>query len=152
METAVLLKGLRAALEYGMLFWLVYFSVQLAHRMLAVTRADLRTAQKERAGGAAAAHAEAVLHVLSGEGLAGRSFPIGRELSIGRSADNDIVIPNQFVSHHHVLIYRRENQYAAEDLGSRNHTYLNDGILTGRTYLHAGDVLRIGAVSLRFER
>ena len=152
METAVLLKGLRAVLEYGMLFWLGCFTVRLARRMFAVTRADLRAAEKECAAGASAPHGAAVLRVLSGEGLAGRSFPIGRELSIGRSADNDIVIPDQFVSHHHVLIYRRENQYAAEDLGSRNHTYLNDGILTGRTYLHAGDVLRIGAVSLRFER
>ncbi|MFC2341847.1 MAG: hypothetical protein ACFNLJ_05905, partial [Selenomonas artemidis] len=100
METAVLLKGLRAALEYGMLFWLVYFSVRLARRMFAVTRADLRAAEKERSAGATAAHAEAVLHVLSGEGLAGRSFPSGRELSIGRSTDNDLVIPDQFVSHH----------------------------------------------------
>jgi len=152
METAWLLKGLRALLEYGMLFWLAYFTVQLARRMFAVTRADLHAAAKERAGGAGAASAGAVLHVLTGEGLAGRSFPVGRELSIGRSTDNDIVIPDQFVSHHHLLIYRRENQYAAEDLGSRNHTYLNDGILKGRAYLHAGDVLRIGAASLRFER
>lgn len=147
--TALALKGLRVALEYGMLFWLIYFSVRLFRRMFGAVRGDLRAAAQDRAR---RGRTKAALHVLAGEGLAGRRFPIDRELSIGRSADNDIVIADQYVSHHHVLIYRQENQYAAEDLGSRNHTYLNDGVLTGRAYLHAGDILRIGGVSLRFER
>ena len=150
MGTAMALKGLRVVLEYGMLLWLIYFSVRLSHRMFAATREDLRAATRERRG--PAERSGAALHVVAGDGIEGRRFAIGRELSIGRSEDNHVVLPDQFVSHHHVLIYRRENQYVAEDLGSRNHTYLNDNILTGRTYLHAGDVLRIGAVSLRFER
>lgn len=147
--TALALKILRVVLEYGMLLWLAYFSVRLSRRMFVAVRGDLRAAAQDRTR---TGRTGAALHVIAGGALAGRVFPIGSELSIGRSADNDIVIADQFVSHHHVLIYRQENQYAAEDLGSRNHTYLNDGILTGRTYLHAGDVLRIGAVSLRFER
>ena len=90
--------------------------------------------------------------VIAGEGLTGQRFPVGHELTIGRSPDNDIVLADNFVSHHHLSIYQREDAYIAEDLDSRNHTYLNDGILTGRVYLRAGDVLRIGAVALRFER
>ena len=144
---ALVLKVLRVVLEYGALLWLAYAVLHLGRQMFTALRADIRVSHTPAQTAGAAA-----LVVLAGEGLAGRRYPVGHELSIGRSPDNDIVLDDSFVSHHHVLIYQRENAYIAEDLGSRNHTYLNDGQLSGRAYLRAGDVLRIGAVSLRFER
>ena len=145
---AITLKVLRVALEYGALLWLAYAVVRLGIMMFRTLRSDLKEAAQpqEQPVGAAS------LLVVAGEGLEGRRYPVGHELSIGRSADNDIVLADNFVSHHHLSIYQREDAYIAEDLDSRNHTYLNDGILTGRAYLRAGDVLRIGAVALRFER
>ena len=145
---ATALKALRVALEYGALFWLAYTVVRLGCMMFRTLRSDLQEAapSSEQPAGAAS------LLVVAGEGLVGRRFPVGQTLSIGRSEDNDVVLADSFVSHHHVCVYQRENAYIAEDLGSRNHTYLNDGLLTGRAYLRAGDVLRIGAVTLRFER
>lgn len=144
---ALVLKALRVVLEYGALLWLAYAVLHLGRQMFTALRADIRAPHTPAQTAGAAA-----LVVLAGEGLEGRRYPVGHELSIGRSPDNDIVLDDSFVSHHHVLIYQRENAYIAEDLGSRNHTYLNDGQLIGRAYLRAGDVLRIGAVSLRFER
>ena len=144
---ALVLKALRVVLEYGALLWLAYAVLHLGRQMFTVLRADIRVPRTPAQTAGAAA-----LVVLAGEGLEGRRYPVGHELSIGRSPDNDIVLDDSFVSHHHVLIYQRENAYIAEDLGSRNHTYLNDGQLSGRAYLRVGDVLRIGAVSLRFER
>lgn len=144
---SLVLKVLRVVLEYGALLWLAYAVLHLGRQMFTALRADIRASHTPAQTAGAAA-----LVVLAGEGLEGRRYPVGHELSIGRSPDNDIVLDDSFVSHHHVLIYQRENAYIAEDLGSRNHTYLNDGQLSGRAYLRAGDVLRIGAVSLRFER
>ena len=144
---ALVMKVLRVVLEYGALLWLAYAVLHLGRQMFTALRADIRAPHTPAQTAGAAA-----LVVLAGEGLEGRRYPVGHELSIGRSPDNDIVLDDSFVSHHHVLIYQRENAYIAEDLGSRNHTYLNDGPLSGRAYLRAGDVLRIGAVSLRFER
>ena len=144
---ALVLKALRVVLEYGALLWLAYAVLHLGRQMFTALRADIRAPHTPAQTAGAAA-----LVVLAGEGLEGRRYPVGHELSIGRSPDNDIVLDDSFVSHHHVLIYQRENAYIAEDLGSRNHTFLNDGLLSGRAYLRAGDVLRIGAVSLRFER
>ena len=141
---ALVLKVLRVVLEYGALLWLAYAVLHLGRQMFTALRADIRASHTPAQTAGAAA-----LFVLAGEGL---GYPVGHGLSIGRSPDNDIVLDDSFVSHHHVLIYQRENAYIAEDLGSRNHTYLNDGQLSGRAYLRAGDVLRIGAVSLRFER
>lgn len=145
---SIALKVLRVLLEYGALLWLAYVVVELARAMFSSLRADLRKPVHQPQPSTEAASFVAI----AGEGLVGQRFPVGHELTIGRSADNDIVLADNFVSHHHVCIYQRENAYIAEDLGSRNHTYLNDGILTGRAYLHTGDVLRIGAVALRFER
>ena len=145
---ALALKALRVLLEYGALLWLAYVVVRLGRMMFGTLHADLRAAARPPQPSAGAASLVAV----AGEGLVGRRFPVGHGLSIGRSADNDIVLADNFVSHHHLSIYQREDAYIAEDLDSRNHTYLNDGILTGRAYLRAGDVLRIGAAILRFER
>ena len=145
---ALALKVLRVLLEYGALLWLAYVVVRLGHVMFSSLHTDLREAARLSQQSAGAASFVAI----AGEGLIGQRFPVGHELTIGRSADNDIVLADNFVSHHHVCVYQRENAYIVEDLGSRNHTYLNDGILTGRAYLRVGDVLRIGAVALRFER
>ena len=145
--SALALKVLRVLLEYGALLWLAYVVVRLGRMMFGTLRADFRAVRPPQPSAGAAS-----LVAVAGEGLVGRRFPVGHGLSIGRSADNDIVLADNFVSHHHLSIYQREDAYIAEDLDSRNHTYLNDGILTGRAYLRAGDVLRIGAVALRFER
>ena len=145
---AFVLKILRVLLEYGALLWLAYVVVRLGRTMFSTLRTDLKEATRPPQPSAGAAS----LVAIAGEGLSGQRFPVGHGISIGRSADNDIVLSDNFVSHHHVSIYQRDGVYIAEDLGSRNHTYLNDGVLTGRAYLRTGDVLRIGAVLLRFER
>ena len=62
------------------------------------------------------------------------------------------MIPESFVSHHHAVLYPHGSQYVVEDLGSTNHTYLNDQVLEGKAYIKAGDVIRIGMVTLQFER
>ena len=114
---ALILKALRVVLEYGALLWLAYAVLHLGRQMFTALRADIRASHTPAQTAGAAA-----LVVVAGEGLAGRRYPVGHELSIGRSPDNDIVLDDSFVSHHHVLIYQRENAYIAEDLGSRNHT------------------------------
>ena len=57
--TAVFLKGIRVVLEYGMLLWLLWFTVTLARRLFgAVRKADKRIKKPE------AKPAEAVVAVL----------------------------------------------------------------------------------------
>ena len=97
---------------------------------------------------------EAVLTVLDAdeEELQGHRFAFSEQISIGRGEDNNIRIPEGFVSHHHAVIYQHGSQYVIEDLGSVNHTYVNDQVLTGRAYIKSGDIVRIGMVTMRFER
>ena len=147
--TALFLKVLRVVLEYGMLFWLLWFSVRLAGRVFGAMRRELQRSKPPQT-----AATEAVLRVIGDAepSLFGKRFAFGEQIAIGRGDDNDIVVPEGFVSHHHAVIFRHANQYVVEDLGSVNPTYVNDCPLKGRAYLRPGDVLRIGMVTFRFER
>ena len=147
--SAMLLKVVRVVLEYGMLLWLIWFSLKLTKRMFTeVRRETIRQRRPETSQN------EAVLVVLeaSEESLNGRRFAFSEQITLGRGEDNDIVIPEGFVSHHHAVIYPHGSQYVIEDLGSVNHTYVNDQKMEGRAYIKPGDIVRIGMVTLRFER
>ena len=145
----LLLRVLSAAFQYGVLLLLFRFIARLAKAMFEDAKA-LRQEIKPRE----ILPDEAVLSVVEAgdEALLGKRFAFTQGLTIGRSADNDIRIPDSFVSHRHAVIRLVNNQYVIEDMGSMNHTYLNDAILQGKAYLKPGDLIRIGFVTLRFER
>lgn len=143
------IKVARVALEYGMLLWLIYFTVSLSRRMFGEVKQELKRQHKPMVK-----QNEALLTVVeaSEEELTGRRFAFQEEITIGRGRENDIVIPENFVSHRHATIFLHGAQYVIEDLGSVNHTYVNGQALEGRAYLKAGDEIRIGMVTLKFER
>lgn len=147
--TAIFLKILRVLLEYGMLAWLLWFVLKLTRQMFREGRKVMILARRPETS-----QSEAVLAVVqaSEPELRGRRYAFREQIKIGRGADNDIIIPENFVSHHHAVLYRRGNQYVIEDLGSVNHTYVNDQMLEERAYVKTGDKIRIGMVTLRFER
>lgn len=145
----LLLRVLSVAFQYGVLLLLFRFIAHLAQAMFEDAKA-LRQEIKPRE----ILPDEAVLSVVEAgdEALLGKRFAFTQGLTIGRSADNDIRIPDSFVSHRHAVVRLVNNQYVIEDMGSMNHTYLNDAILQGKAYLKPGDLIRIGFVTLRFER
>ncbi|PIS47085.1 MAG: hypothetical protein COT17_05450, partial [Elusimicrobia bacterium CG08_land_8_20_14_0_20_51_18] len=46
-------------------------------------------------------------------------------VTIGRKADNDLVLDNATVSGHHCKIYKAGETFFIEDLGSTNGTFVN---------------------------
>ncbi len=149
LNTAFFFKVLRVLLEYGMLIWLLLMISRLGRQMFLDMRVEFQAqCPPERR------QDEAVLAVIeAGEpDLAGRRYAFSEQIALGRGEDNDVIIPENFVSHHHAVIFRHGNQYVLEDLGSRNHTYVNGQVLEGKVYLRSGDLVRIGMVELRFER
>lgn len=149
-STAFFLKFVSVLFQYGMLLVLLTYLA----RFLRIAAGELKRESQSLRVVQTAPH-EAVLTVVDARdssGLAGRRYAFSDELLIGRGEDSDIVIPDAYVSHHHARIAAHGNQYVLEDLGSRNHTYVNDAEVDGRVFLTSGDIIRIGFVSLRFER
>ncbi len=79
----------------------------------------------------------------------GQRFPLRDTLSIGRSADNDIALEDDWISARHLRLRRQNGAWIAEDLGSTNGTRVNGRPLNGTAPLLTGDVLDLGRVKLK---
>jgi hypothetical protein len=71
--------------------------------------------------------------------------------SVGRSQENDIVINDPNVSRKHARIFRADNGFVVEDLGSTNGTLL-DGAPIDRERIEGGDELTFGQSTAHFIR
>ncbi len=72
-----------------------------------------------------------------------KEFVVGKTTTIGRLADNTVVLDNPAVSSHHACVFRDGEQLVVEDLQSTNGTFVN-GMRITRHVLKDGDVLLIG--------
>ncbi len=64
--------------------------------------------------------------------------------TIGRSSDNDVVIPDGYVSRRHCTILVHSNhRVELFDTASKNGTYINGARLQGPTRLRCGDEIRM---------
>lgn len=79
-------------------------------------------------------------------------FTITDSLAIGRSQYNNITINDSFVSHEHACVSRSKDSYLLADLNSTNGTLVNGQQIKEETVLKDGDLIQIGAVTLKFER
>ncbi|MBA3323391.1 MAG: SpoIIE family protein phosphatase [Pyrinomonadaceae bacterium] len=79
------------------------------------------------------------------------TFPLGRlRITIGRSARNDVCIPDPFASRVHAEVRREGDQYFLQDLGSANGTLYNGGRVDGSVPLVPGGVVQIGETEIEF--
>jgi pSer/pThr/pTyr-binding forkhead associated (FHA) protein len=77
-------------------------------------------------------------------GGAARSVDVdGTDLTIGRAADNDLVLADNRVSRHHGRLTGRRGTLVYVDLGSTNGSRVN-GVVVGELVLGEGDRLELG--------
>jgi pSer/pThr/pTyr-binding forkhead associated (FHA) protein len=77
--------------------------------------------------------------------LAGQTFAISRSpFVLGRSADNDLVLPEPLASRHHARLEMRAGRWYVIDLDSANGTLVNRQRVSGELALNAGDLIAIG--------
>ncbi|PWT94286.1 MAG: hypothetical protein C5B55_02945 [Blastocatellia bacterium] len=79
-------------------------------------------------------------------------FPLGRlRMTIGRSARNDLCIPDPFASRVHAEVRREGDEYLLQDLGSANGTVYNGAPVEGTIRLTVGGRIQIGETEIVFD-
>jgi sigma-B regulation protein RsbU (phosphoserine phosphatase) len=80
------------------------------------------------------------------------TFPLGRlRITIGRSARNDLCIPDPFASRVHAEVRKEGDEYILQDLGSANGTIYNGASVSGAIVLTPGGRIQIGETEIIFE-
>jgi phosphoserine phosphatase RsbU/P len=79
-------------------------------------------------------------------------LPLGRlRITIGRSARNDVCVPDPFASRVHAEVRREGDVYLLQDLGSANGTYYNGSRLESAVELQHGGRIQIGETEIVFK-
>lgn len=95
------------------------------------------------------ATAQLIVHDRGDSGLQnGQIFALTAAVTIGRSAENAIVIGDRFASSRHALIFLKDGQRILRDRGSTNGTFCNGRRVHDDIVLAEGDMLRIGTATL----
>jgi pSer/pThr/pTyr-binding forkhead associated (FHA) protein len=85
--------------------------------------------------------------------LRGTTLPLRESGTIiGRNPESALVLDDDFASGRHARIFRREDGWYVEDLGSTNGTFIGSQRLTGATRVEAGATLRIGKTVVELRR
>jgi pSer/pThr/pTyr-binding forkhead associated (FHA) protein len=104
-------------------------------------RAGAADATEARALGGPWGHLEVVRGVAGAEG---RSFPLVRDkISIGRSPDADVVIPEQGVSRVHAELRRQGDEIILIHRSAVNPTYVDGVSLEGQQLLNGGEEIQL---------
>jgi pSer/pThr/pTyr-binding forkhead associated (FHA) protein len=72
-------------------------------------------------------------------------------IMIGRGADCQIVLDDDYVSTRHARVVSGENGVYVEDMGSTNGSYVNGQRITAPTLITMSDTVRIGKTILKLE-
>ena len=78
-------------------------------------------------------------------------FDLGGPLiSIGRGAENDLILDDAQVSRHHAQLKLHQGAYSLTDMGSTNGSYVNGQRIT-EIALGPGDIIEVGGTRMEFQ-
>ena len=115
-----------------------------------------QTARSSRRGGAGSGGAGATavivgqLIVIEPPPMAGVTYALASEITIGRAPTCGIHVDDGYVSQVHARVFATNGTFFVEDLGSSNGSTLNGRAITTTTPLAPGDLLQIGATLMEF--
>lgn len=90
------------------------------------------------------------LTVVKPKSMAGTTYALANELTIGRAPTCGIKVDDNYVSQVHARVFFANGSFFVEDLASSNGTTLNNQALKATTALAPGDLLEVGATVMEF--
>lgn len=91
------------------------------------------------------------LRILNGE-LEGQVLPLsGDPISVGRTDENHLILPDPSVSRQHVQIYAYDGNWFLRNLRPEKAVYVNNSLQSDIVPLQPGTVIQIGSTQLQFE-
>ncbi len=92
----------------------------------------------------------AALLAIGGD-LNGTLFDIKPLTTIGRNADNTIILEFNGISRKHIKITEDDNDsHIIEDMGSKNGTFINNQKINKKKLLNKGDIIKLGSITLKY--
>ena len=80
------------------------------------------------------------------------TIPLGRgDVSIGRSADNTLALPDAFCSSHHAVLVFEAGRALIRDAGSKNGIFVNGKRVAGEVEIRPGDEILLGQTRLSLD-
>jgi hypothetical protein len=76
----------------------------------------------------------------------------GDEAVVGRSTRCQVIVADRFMSRRHARLFKIDDGWRVEDLGSRNGTYVNGRRVDGATAVQVGDVITLSASLIKIAR
>ncbi len=80
----------------------------------------------------------------------GQALTLTAAVTIGRAADNGIVLHDRFCSQHHAMIFLQQGQRILRDRNSTNGTFHNGRPVAEDVILQGGDQITIGTVTFEY--
>lgn len=87
----------------------------------------------------------AALIVRTPETQQGTRYELTDDITMGRAAGCAITLDDNYASQLHARVYRQQDGFLLEDLGSTNGTYLNRATVTAPVLLRPGDQVQVGS-------
>lgn len=135
-----------ALLRFAPLGWLLIFSAALV--LILVRESETVTSSSSQT-----AYYLVVNKNLTGVGpAAGERWLIDEKITVGRAAQNHVVIGDPYVSAWHAQIEKRGDELWLLDLNSTNGTMVNGNRINGQRKIGLKDSVVIGGVLLGIER
>ena len=114
-------------------------------QVLEASLATNRESAARIAGGSHGSQGAKELFLVRMDGdLPGDRFPIGREITLGRSEGCSIKLDDSFVSGIHARVFMEGSELMITDLSSTNGTFVNSQRITKSRMLKVGDTIMVG--------
>ena len=84
-------------------------------------------------------------------GKLSKQFSFTYQFTVGRSLDNDVVIPSKLVSRHHLEVKWEKGNWWVNDLNSANGVYINHQLIQKKSSLSPPGIISLGAANITLE-